>query len=70
MALKTFQKNHLGQSTFKCGDCGKTTRDTGNNGSVGLCPLCYKKAELENSLSDGHITQAQHDEAMAKLVAK
>jgi hypothetical protein len=38
--------------TFYCGDCGKLTRDTGENGSVGLCPDCYRDSIEENVRSD------------------
>lgn len=38
---------------FKCSACGKRTRDTGGNASVGLCPDCYKEFSIENMISDG-----------------
>lgn len=48
--MKTkFQK---GSGCFKCSDCGKMTRDTGDNGSVNLCPDCYELAGWENTHSD------------------
>lgn len=37
---------------FKCDMCGKLTRNTGDNGGVGLCPQCYSNCEEENRLSD------------------
>lgn len=39
--------------TFNCDICGKRTRDTGNNGAVGLCPKCFKECEEENARADG-----------------
>ena len=44
-----------GQSTFVCNTCGKRTRDTCGNGSLGMCELCLVKGEAENSLSDGGV---------------
>jgi len=38
---------------FRCSACGKLTRDTGENGSVGLCPCCYLDNIIENMISDG-----------------
>jgi hypothetical protein len=37
---------------FTCRGCKKKTRDTGDNGGVELCPLCYAKSANGNSLSD------------------
>lgn len=39
---------------FNCDMCGKRTRDTGENGSVGLCPGCYKDCIEENAIQDGY----------------
>ena len=40
---------------FTCDMCGKSTRDTGENASCGLCPKCYNECQLENEHSDhGH----------------
>lgn len=41
-----------GRGVFKCIDCGKQTRDTGDNDGTELCPLCNAKAECGNTLSD------------------
>ncbi len=51
----TFTKAFLGSpgGVFKCSACGKRTRDTGENASVGLCPDCYKECMIENMISDG-----------------
>lgn len=42
--------------TYKCGDCGKQTRETGDGeSSVELCKSCFNKATLENEHADyGH----------------
>lgn len=68
VATDKFQRNLAGKSTYKCDVCGKNTRDTGRGelGS-GLCAFCCEEAGLENSLSDGHITQEQFDEQLAAL---
>ena len=42
---------------FICSFCGKRTRDTGENGSVGLCPVCYKECIEENMERDGFKTK-------------
>jgi len=49
-----FAKSFAGMQggTFICDGCGKRTRDTGENGSVGLCPKCYKECMEENVRSD------------------
>lgn len=40
--------------TFICDGCGKRTRDTGENASCRLCPLCYYDNVIENMESDGY----------------
>lgn len=37
---------------FACRNCQRTTRSTGDNGGVQLCPECYELAGLENQYSD------------------
>ena len=40
--------NRFGEhGCFICSECGKRTRDTGDNGNVKLCPAC-----LEQNLQD------------------
>jgi hypothetical protein len=39
---------------FRCDMCGKLTRNTGDNASVGLCPKCCKECEDENARADGY----------------
>lgn len=57
--------------TYICGCCGKRTRETGaGESSCDLCAFCYHEAGLENSLSDGNITQEEFDLEHAALVAK
>lgn len=41
-----------GSGCFKCSACGKLTRNTGDNGSLRMCPVCTAKAECGNGLSD------------------
>lgn len=51
-----FAKGFAGMKggVFNCDMCGKRTRDTGENGSVGLCPGCYKDCIEENAIQDGY----------------
>ena len=56
MARNNFSGRFPGTTvTFFCDMCGKRTRDTGENGAVGLCPACYKECCDENTRSDGGI---------------
>ncbi len=41
-----------GSGCFTCHACGNKTRETGNNGGVGLCKLCLSKAECGNWVAD------------------
>lgn len=41
-----------GRGVFKCAECGKQTRDAGDNNGTDLCPLCNAKAECGNTVSD------------------
>jgi hypothetical protein len=66
--MQHFTQNFLGRSTYICGLCSKRTRDTGRDeASVDLCAFCYQEAGLENSLSDGNITEAQFNVRIAAL---
>jgi hypothetical protein len=51
MAANRFRK---GETTFKCGCCGRLTRHTGVQ-SVGseTCPECYELAGIYNEYQDG-----------------
>ena len=48
------QNNRFARNTgcYTCIGCNKKTRDTGDNGPCQLCPVCYERDTLENSLSD------------------
>ncbi len=54
--FKAISKFKPGTTTYKCGDCGKMTRDTGmGEGSLDLCVRCYDEATNENEHNDyGH----------------
>ena len=60
--------------TYVCPSCGDNlaydayTKDS--NGCGGLCEICYDEAGEENSLSDGHIDEAQYDADMAALAKR
>jgi|SRR5580692_2183686 hypothetical protein len=41
-----------GQSVFLCHICGRSTRDTGDNGQCELCPQCYEIAGWDNQFND------------------
>lgn len=67
-----FQRGFPGMKggVYKCGCCGRMTRDTGNDeAGVGLCRFCNDEALLENSFSDGHITEEQYNAELAKIDA-
>ncbi len=54
--------------TYKCGACGKLTRETGDGEqALELCAFCLHEAELENSLSDGNISEEEFAEALSSL---
>lgn len=48
----TFTK---GSGCYKCGCCGRKTRDDGNGDSVNvlLCTECFEIGGIENSITDG-----------------
>ena len=62
-----YQTNRFkaGSGCFKCRMCKRNTRDTGDNGSVELCPQCYELAGYENTVLDGEALTAG-DEANIK----
>lgn len=41
-----------GSGCFTCAVCKRQTRDTGDNGDLGLCPEDYEIAGMENYISD------------------
>ncbi len=61
-------------TTYKCGVCGKNTRETGQGeSSCDLCAFCYLESGLENSFSDGggvEPTREQFLKEIAKLEAR
>lgn len=67
--ISTFQKSRAGRTpTFTCRVCKKLTRETGHDeSSVKLCAFCSREAELENSLSDGAITEDEFHAALTEL---
>lgn len=70
--MKHFRR---GQSTFNCGCCGRLTRDTGDNGSVELCPECYELGGEDNMHNDdGTIPtprqQARYDALIQYIVKR
>ena len=50
--MKRTSRFSRGSGRFKCAACEKLTRNTGDNGSVEMCPVCTAKAECGNGLSD------------------
>lgn len=55
-------------STYKCGCCGRMTRETGlDESSLELCAYCLEESYLENALSDGNIEQPQFEVDLDKL---
>ena len=54
--------------TYTCEICHKLTRETGHDESfVKQCAFCWQEGGMENSLSDGHITQEEFDTKHAAL---
>ena len=49
MAIRNFQR---GSSTYTCRVCNRRTRNTGDEGSTGLCFECFELAGIENEISD------------------
>jgi len=64
-------KGGLAGSTYKCGWCGRLTRETGyGESSLRLCAYDMREAEEYNRLQDGHITDAKYQATMLKLKAE
>lgn len=58
---------------FKCCDCGRKTRDAGDNGAAELCPECYERGSWENEVSDNGETPkalAEIERLRAAAIAK
>ena len=69
MARNTFRSNWSGKSVYACRICNRNTRDTGDNGSVELCPECNEAAMCENSLSDDYegMTVTEREKLTARI---
>lgn len=66
--MRDNRKFQRGSGTYKCDECGKLTRETGEGESlVRLCLRCYTLGGLENSLADENITQEEFDRLVADL---
>lgn len=62
---------HHGAGAYRCDDCGKLTRETGEGeSSLHMCAFCYLRSGLRNSLLDGVINQEEFDRALADLRRK
>lgn len=58
-----------GSGSYACRCCDRQTRDTGDNGSVRLCPQCYDLAGIENHLSDTDTLDPYMEEAKALIAS-
>lgn len=60
-----------GSGCFKCRECGKQTRDTGNGeSSLKMCAFCVQQAETINELQDGYITEKEAEDKLEMLKKK
>lgn len=50
--FKTGSKSRV----YTCDECGKRTRNTGDEGSVNMCRFCFETSEQVNAYYDGAIT--------------
>ena len=69
-----FQRSRFkrGSGAYPCRNCGRGTRDTGDNGDLRLCPQCYDLSGWVNQRSDyGPLTgrDAQEAERLLKELA-
>jgi len=69
VGVARFQSRMMGASAvYKCGACGKQTRETGQDeSSCELCAYCYLVFTLDNSLNDGVIDDAEFSSQLAEL---
>ena len=66
--MKQHNRFAKGSGVYICEECGKRTRETGQDESnYNLCAYCLLEVELENSLSDGAITQEIFNEEIINL---
>ena len=63
MVMKRGSGFEVGSGCYICHICKKRTRSTGrgDNENLGMCADCYDICGLENSLSDGVISQEEFD---------
>ena len=55
--MRDNRRMRAGSGIYRCSDCGKLTRETGNSESLlgdGVCRSCYDEAGLENEHQDGY----------------
>jgi hypothetical protein len=55
------------KGTFDCPYCGHHTRETNETFGLGMCPLCWEEAGIENAYQDENITEEEYTEQMADL---
>jgi hypothetical protein len=56
---------------YKCGRCGKMTRETGEDeSSLELCAYCLLISYAENGFNDGVLTKKQYDAEITRLNKK
>lgn len=72
MAIKRFQRGMFGArpTVYACNLCGRKTRNTGDEGGVDLCRQCFDLAGMQNEVSDGYVTRAEHAAEAARLLAE
>ena len=61
---EVFQK---GRGVYTCVSCGKRTRGDAESADFDLCGRCNAVALLENSCSDGIISESEFSEEMQKI---
>lgn len=70
MARNTFKACYFGTPVFACRICQRNTRDTGDNGSVELCPECNEWSMEENGISDNSLQGSELAVAEAFIANK
>ena len=65
---KNHNKFKKGSGCFTCQACGKRTRSTNlDHADYEMCEFCFEEALLENSLSDGSITEQDFNIRLKEL---
>lgn len=68
--VNRFARSTGGSGAYKCGGCGKLTRDTGaGEAPLELCKRCLFEAYVENAASDYGIDSPEHRAAVARLAS-